>query len=101
MLKESSVGNGAGKATQKFVYAAWQQNTNLCKIGCSNNPNRRVQTFRTGNPYEVVLLGCVPSQNGYADERRVRQLLGNNFTREWHKSTPAKVMAALNAVAQI
>lgn len=54
------------------------------KIGYSKNPNNRLNTIKTHNPFEVVLFATLKTDNYLETERELHKIfLNKNSKREW------------------
>lgn len=63
-----------------FVY--FLRAGDFVKIGWSQNPRKRIQSFTTGNPHKAELLGSVPGT--LEDEKRLHAVFGDiRHRREW------------------
>lgn len=64
------------------VYFVRSGDAGSIKIGVATNLQKRLQTFRNGNPAPMLVLASVPGL--HADEKRIHRLFGPLRTvREW------------------
>lgn len=71
---------------QLFVYAIQESETKRIKLGISESPERRLKELQTGNSQELILLGYVPANGGFNDEKRLHSDCVNYHIRgEWYK----------------
>lgn len=74
-----------------YVYIIRAGRTNLYKIGISNDPQGRLDSLQTANPYKLKLIHVFKADNAAAAEEELHRLLHNNrMEGEWFKLTPAE-----------
>jgi hypothetical protein len=65
-----------------FLYMIQDTASKACKIGVSNDPEKRLAALQTSFPYPLALLWAVPG--GFSRERRLHSLLKDFHLRgEW------------------
>lgn len=53
----------------KFIYLIHAEGTNLYKIGISNNPEKRLKSLQTANPYSLKLIFSIKVKNAFDVEK--------------------------------
>ena len=83
---------------EQYVYVIGACNSNLYKIGCSNNPSDRLQNLQIANPYELKLMAVFKSKHMFTDEKKIHQSLDEFRVRgEWFKlDNPVRVIMSVN-----
>lgn len=76
-----TAGHARNRAGDSFLYVARCFDGDTVKIGCSSNPERRLQSWQVPS----TILVCV--KGGYPDERRLHQKIKayrNGYGHEWY-----------------
>ena len=79
-----------------FVYIAHTKNTNQYKIGSTGNIEKRLKTFKTGNPH-ITIIATKQSYNRLADERIMHKLFKKNkISGEWFALSSEQLIEAID-----
>jgi hypothetical protein len=69
-----------------FVYFIGPLSEGPVKIGASTNPSVRLTTLRNASPDEVYILGLIPADDCFAEERAIHARFGSLHIRgEWFR----------------
>ena len=68
----------------QFVYIIQAGNTNLYKIGYTNNPERRIKGLQTGNPQSLRFVTIYETPNPRELERKIHDIVAREkMVGEW------------------
>lgn len=64
-----------------MIYAMQGINGGCIKVGCSNDPAKRLVELQTGSPHKLVILGVVAAPD--EAERNIHRYLGKGWHSDW------------------
>lgn len=71
-----------GRGFFKMIYLIACEKTNTCKIGYTNNPDKRLSALQTGNPYSLELMAVIEGTS--SDESMLHSKFMNyRLNGEW------------------
>ena len=73
----------------EYVYLIQMGRNRAYKIGISNDPQKRLESMQTANPYKLKLLHTIKADNAATAEEELHRLLyATRMEGEWFKLTP-------------
>lgn len=77
---------GSMKIGMPYVYFVWAVGSGMVKIGKSVNPFKRIDGLRTGCPYDLVMVLCLPQRRWISElelHRAFKHLRVREKKGEW------------------